>query len=149
MKRILEFLNTRSLGTAVLLLFILSGKLIENVDNSEVVVIQSLTGQMYVYDQPGPVFQNFGTATHYRKSKQFWFSNKIDEGNKIDQSIKIRFNDGGHGNLSGSLRYNLPADHKRILALHTDFHSQQGIEQELIRQVITKSIDMTGPLMSS
>jgi regulator of protease activity HflC (stomatin/prohibitin superfamily) len=139
------------LGAGVLFLFLilLSGKLIENVDNSEIVVIQSLTGKMYVCDQPGPVFQNFGTATHYKKSKQFWFSKHTDEGSNVDQSVKIQFNEGGHGTLSGSLRWYMPTDHNYILKLHSDYHSQEGIEQELIRQVITKAIYFTGPLMSS
>jgi regulator of protease activity HflC (stomatin/prohibitin superfamily) len=137
------------LGTLVLFFILFSGKLIENVDNSEIVVLQSVGGDIRVIDQPGPVFQNFGTATHYKKSNQFWFSNHSDEGSSEDQSVKIRFNDGGHGTISGSVRWYMPTDHKSILKLHTDFRSQEGIEQELIRQVLTKSIYMTGPLMSS
>ena len=93
------------------------------------------------------MFQNFGTSTHYKKSNQFWFSNKHDEGNKEDQSIKIRFNDGGHAQISGSVRWYMPGDAKAILKLHTDFCSQAAIEQQLIRQVVTKAVYMTGPLM--
>jgi hypothetical protein len=139
------------LGLGVLVLFFLlfSGKIVENVDNSEIVVLQSVSGDIRVIDQPGPVLQNFGIATHYKKSNQFWFSKHTDEGNDQDQSVKIRFNDGGHGTISGSVRWYMPVDHKSILKLHTDFRSQEGIEQELIRQVLTKSIYMTGPLMSS
>ncbi len=43
----------------------------------------------------------------------------------------------------------MPNDDKSILKLHTDFGSQEAVEQQLIRQVVTKSIYMTGPLMSS
>ena len=82
-------------------------------------------------------------------SNQFWFSRKHDEGKDEDQSIKIRFNDGGHGQISGSVRWYMPIDNPAILKLHTDFGSQIAIEQQLIRQVVTKSVYMTGPLMSS
>jgi hypothetical protein len=138
------------IGIIMLVFLIFSGKIIENVDNNEIVIIQSsFTGTVSIYDTPGPVFQNFGTVTHYKKSNQFWFSKHTDEGEATDQSIKIRFNDGGHAQISGSVRWYMPKDHKDILKLHTDFSSQIAIEQQLIKQVVTKSIYMTGPLMSS
>jgi SPFH domain / Band 7 family len=138
------------LGVLVLIFLFTSGRLVENVDNSEIVIIQSaFTGKVTIYTTPGPVAQGFGTATHYKKSHQFWFSKKNDEGSEEDQSIKIRFNDGGHGQISGSVRWYMPTDDLAILKLHTDFGSQEAIEQQLVRQVVTKSVYMTGPLMSS
>ena len=138
-------------GILFIVFLLFAGKVVENVDNSEIVIIQSaFSGNISIYTTPGPVFQNFGTSTHYKKSNQFWFSNKHDEGNKNeDQSIKIRFNDGGHAQISGSVRWYMPSDAKAILKLHTDFGSQAAIEQQLIRQVVTKAVYMTGPLMSS
>ena len=141
------FLGT---GLMLLILILFSGKIVENVDNSEIVIIQSVfSGKISIYTTPGPVLQAFGTATHYKKSSQFWFSKIKDEGRAIDQSIKIRFNDGGHGSISGSVRWYMPADDKAILKLHTDFGSHEAVEQQLVRQVVTKSVYMTGPLMSS
>jgi hypothetical protein len=138
------------LGLLALILLVFSGKMVENVDNSEIVIIQSpFTGAVTVYTTPGPVAQSFGNATHYKKSNQFWFSKKVDEGSNVDESIKIRFNDGGHAQISGSVRWYMPKDEKAILKLHTDFGSQHAIEQQLIRQVVTKAVFMTGPLMSS
>lgn len=138
------------MGILVLIFILFSGKMVENVDNSEIVIIQSIfTGKITIYTTPGPVLQGFGTATHYKKSNQFWFSKKDDEGNNEDQSIKIRFNDGGHGSISGSVRWYMPSDEKAILKLHTDFGSHTAVEQQLVRQVVTKSVYMTGPLMSS
>jgi hypothetical protein len=138
------------IGLLFLIFLIFAGRIIESVDNSEIVIIQSaFTGKITIYTTPGPVLQNFGTATHYKKSNQFWFSKNTDEGHGEDQSIKIRFNDGGHAQISGSVRWYMPSDDKAILKVHTDFGSQHAIEQQLIRQVVTKSIYMTGPLMSS
>lgn len=145
-RRILLF----GVGLAFLILILFSGKIVENVDNSEIVIIQSaVSGKITIYTTPGPVIQGFGRATHYKKSNQFWFSKKNDEGHNDDQSIKIRFNDGGHAQISGSVRWYMPANDKAILKLHTDFGSQEAVEQQLVRQVVTKSVYMTGPLMSS
>lgn len=125
-------------------------KLIVVVDSGEIVVHQSaLDGKLSVWTTPGPHMQNFGTVTAYRRSAQFWFSEKKDEGQDYDDAIKVRFNDGGHAMLSGSLRYDLPLDQKKMLRLHTTFGSQEAIQHELVRQVVTKSVYMTGPLMSS
>ncbi len=162
-KSLFTNLNTKKIlmlgfGVLILIFLLFSGRMVENVDNSEIVIIQSaFSGKVSVHTTPGPVAQNFGTATHYKKSNQFWFSNKKDETNKEasrsnsseDNSIKIRFNDGGHGTISGSVRWYMPQDEKAILKLHTDFGSQLAIEQQLIRQVVTKAVYMTGPLMSS
>ena len=138
------------LGILVIVLLSFSGKMIENVDNADIVIIQSVfTGNISIYSTPGPVAQNFGTATHYKKTSQFWFSKHNDEGTTEDLSIKIRFNDGGHGQISGSVRWYMPTDDKGILKLHTDFGSHAAIEQQLIRQAVTKAVYMTGSLMSS
>lgn len=133
---------------------VLSGKIWETVDSNEICVIQDpVDGELHVYiggtATGGLQFQNFGTPTHYKKSSQFWFSKQNDQGETIDQSIKIRFNDGGHAQLSGSVRINMPLDEKSIVKLHTTYGSEQAIQQALIRTTIEKCIYMTGPLMSS
>jgi hypothetical protein len=125
-------------GVLALIFILFSGKMIENVDNSEIVIIQSVfTGKISIYTTPGPVLQNFGTATHYKKSNQFWFSKKKDEGKDEDQSIKIRFNDGGHGQISGSVRWYMPSDDKATLKLHTDFGSQDDRSLDVIERIFS------------
>lgn len=137
-------------GILIIAFAILSGKVWEHIDAGEIVVIQDpIDGGLHVYSEPGWATQAFGTATHYKKSFQFWFSKQNDQGETADQSIKIRFNDGGHAQISGSVRINLPLDEKSVIKLHTIFGSQNSIEQALVRPTIEKSIYMTGPLMSS
>lgn len=138
--------------SAVLLIFCISmaGRFGEDVDAGEIVVIQDpIDGELHIYTEPGWVNQNFGTATHYKKSFQFWFSNKKSGDDSKDESVKIRFNDGGHATISGSCRVNLPTDEKSMRKLHTEFRSQEAIEQALVKTTLEKSIYMTGPLMSS
>ncbi len=138
-------------GLAVLIFgAVLIGNMVTTVAGDEIVIKQDFFGgELHVWDAPGVHWQNFGTLTHYKRSAQLWFSVKEDEGKKTDDSIKVRFNDGGHGNISGSLRYSLPNDPVKMIELHRTYHSMASIDHELVRQVVNKGVYMSGPLMSS
>jgi hypothetical protein len=125
------------------------GQIVEHIDANEILVVQSLSGNLAVYTDAGFKPQWFGKCTHYKKSDQFWFSAKKDQGNTGDESIRCRFNDGGHANISGSVRVDLPTDSPNMLALHTKYGSQDAVMHQLVRTVLEKSVYMTGPLMSS
>jgi regulator of protease activity HflC (stomatin/prohibitin superfamily) len=129
--------------------WVFSGTIV-TVQADEIVIKQDLLGgQLHVWDTPGPHAVFWGTVTRYKRSAQLWFSVKEDEGKKSDESIKVRFNDGGHGNISGSLRYTLPIDQNKMITLHQTYHSMEAIDHELVRQVVNKGVYMSGPLMSS
>jgi len=140
-----------ALGFVVLLVgVILVVNMVTTVGADEICVKQDLVGgQLHVWDTSGVHWQNFGTVTRYKRSAQLWFSAKQDEGKPTDDSIKVRFNDGGHGNISGSLRYTLPTDPNKMIQLHQTYHSMEAIDHELVRQVVNKGVYMSGPLMSS
>jgi hypothetical protein len=126
------------------------GRIFENVGADEIVIIQDpIDGDLHVFTDPGLKYQNFGKSTHYKKRFQYWFSEKGDQGEDINQSIKIRFNDGGHAFISGSVSCENPIAPEPMTQLHVKYGSQSAIEQELIRTVYEKSVYMTGPLMSS
>lgn len=127
-----------------------SGKMFEEVGAGEIVVIQHpLSGELDVYTTPGTYTQYLGTATHYKKRSQIWFSKMSNQGDTTDQSVKIRFNDGGHAQISGSVSMELPLDKASIINFHMKYGSQEAIEHDLVTTVIQKSVYMTGPLMSS
>lgn len=130
-------------------IYIVSGAVV-NVNADEIVVVQvPYYGTLHWYKQPGTYSQYWGKVTHYKKRSQFWFSAASDQGKKEDQSIKVRFNDKGHANLSGSLAWEMPLDDEHLTQLHTKYGSHEAIEQQLIRTVVEKAVYMTGPLMSS
>jgi len=140
-----------ALSAIVLIIMIsYSGKMFEEVQAGEIVVIQHpISGELDVITTPGTYCQYLGTATHYKRRSQIWFSKEISQGDTADQSIKIRFNDGGHAYISGSVSMELPLDTKSIIALHNNFGSQEAIEHDLVTTVIQKAVYMSGPLMSS
>ncbi len=149
---VLVKLGLRVFGALVALVVVVwffSGTMI-TIQADEVVIKQDLVGgQLHVWNTPGPHAVLWGTVTRYKRSAQLWFSAREDEGNKTDDSIKVRFNDGGYGNISGSLRYTLPTDPNQMIALHQTYHSMEAIDHELVRQVVNKGVYMSGPLMSS
>jgi hypothetical protein len=135
---------------AVALTILFGAETFTTVAADEIVVKQGFfTGALTVWTDPGPKFQNFGTLTRYKKSSQYSFSAVKDQGKEKDESIKARFNDGGHGNISGTLQVDLPLDAKNMSELHMKFHSQDAIEQRLVRTAVERAIYMSGPLMSS
>ena len=136
-------------GVVLLGLFYGASNLIHIVSPKDIVVYQSLMGDMDVWTEPGPKLQLFGSVTTYHKSTQYWFSKFEDQGLSKDQSVGVKFNDGGHAQISGSLRYDLPLDKPTVFRIHQTYGSQVAIDQQLIRTVVEKSVYFTGPLMSS
>jgi regulator of protease activity HflC (stomatin/prohibitin superfamily) len=139
-----------ALGIALVLLLILGYKCVTSVNADEIIVRQGIIdGQLTVWTDPGPKFQNFGTIVTYKKAFQYSFSAAKDQGKDTDQSVKVRFNDGGHGNVSGTFRVTMPLDPQKMRDLHTRYHSMDAIDQQLLRPALERSAYMSGPLMSS
>lgn len=142
------------LGVSVVLFLIVivfSGSLVENIPADSAVVIQMpISGELRWYTEPGLQWQWFGKVHYYKKSFQYWFSQKEDQGKKgTDESIATRFNDGGHATISGSVRIDLPLIPEKLTQLHIRYGNQSAIEHELVRTTFERSIYMAGPLMSS
>lgn len=120
-------------------------------DSGEVMVIQYPNGSVAVYTEPGMYGQWFGGVTRYKRREQYSFSNKHDQNDKgiNDQSLKIQFNDGGSAKISGVVSWEMPLIPEKILHIHKEFRSQEGVDQQLIRPAIENAMFMSGPLMSS
>src|SRR3989344_6800874 len=140
---------------AGIILLIFSGKVFENVDADEILIIQSpISGDLAWYVTPGIKWQGAGKVTPYPKRAIYEFSCEQNDKGKCspamnDRRIKIRFNDGGHAYMSGSIQYEMPLDAKNLTNLHVRFGSREAIQKQLVETVVNKSVYMTGPLMSS
>jgi regulator of protease activity HflC (stomatin/prohibitin superfamily) len=141
------------IGTVILALALLWGlpqSIWEHLDAQHVMVVQSpVSGKLTLYVTPGIKWQGFGTVTKYPKRSQYWFSAFKDQGVDRDQSIRVRFNDGAHAQISGSVSYEIPLDEKKMFDLHQKYGNPLAIDQQLVRTVVEKAVYMTGPLMSS
>lgn len=138
------------LGIILLVVVSFGGKIFEDVGANDIVIIKTIgTGTLSFYSNPGWVWQWGGEVTHLPKSFQYWFSSNPIQGGKENGSILARFNDNGHGKISGSVRIDTPTDEKHLREIYTRYGDLHSIQQELIRTVFEKSVYMAGPLMSS
>ena len=88
-----------------------SFNLIEVNDAGEILVIQGLDGGLKVVYEPGPTWQGLGSVTRYKRSSQIYFLAPEDKslyGTEEDNSLPVKFNDGGHARISGSMRLDMP-----------------------------------------
>lgn len=110
----------------------------------------SLTGDMTVIGDPGTYLQAFANITTYQISDVYYFSKTEGDG-RGDQSnaepIKVRFNDGGTAEVSGMIKFRLPTDPVKRLALHRDFKNFEAIKHDMMRQAVTEALMQTAPLM--
>ncbi len=119
----------------------------EGIDAGEVVVIQSPGGSLTWYTTPGIKWQGFGKVTRYHKRAQYEFFMNDDP--KQSKALKIRFNDGAHADISGSIAWEMPLDEEHLNDIHSRYGSQEAVQQQLIKTVVDKAVYMTGPLMTS
>ena len=111
---------------------------VEILNADRIMVIQNpFTGNLAWHTTAGPKAQWFGKVTKYYKRHIYKFK------------TPVRFNDGGHGTMVGSVQYEMPLDKTNLTAIHTKFGSQEAVSTQLIQTVVNKAIYMTGPLMSS
>ena len=127
------------------LMFVLGG---EVRSDQYIIRQQYYTGKMDAITKEGWYFK-FGYTTEFKVADIIWFSALKDEGEDVDQSIRVRFNDGASANISGSVRFVLPKDPERLIRLKKQFGTFERIKKELVMQVINESIYLTASLMSS
>jgi hypothetical protein len=131
----------------ILLLLIMSREFFTHVDAGEIVVIQYPTGSLNVVTSPGYVGRWFGSVERFRRSSQVWFSAQGKDSQ--DESIKTRFNDGAHGYIFGSMRFDMPENKNNMVDLYQTYRTHQAVAKELVAQCISRAVYMAGPLMSS
>jgi len=122
----------------VILAIILCTNLFKNLSADKVMCIQNpITGSLTWYTEPGLKWQGFGKVTKFEKLETYEFQ------------IPVRFNDGGHGTVVGSINYEVPLDVPSLTSLLQKYGSQEAIQKNLVEVVTNKCVYMTGPLMSS
>lgn len=138
-----SFFRTGVAAIVALVVLVIPFKIWENNDAKEIMVIQApWSGDLTWHTSAGVKWQGFGTVTIYQKRSIYAFD---AEGH----GIEVRFNDGGHGTMLGSVQYDMPMDSEHLTAIHTRFGSQESVQSSVIEKVTGKAIYMSGPLMSS
>lgn len=160
----MESLFSKLKGAGVAVLLILTAvvgvpNLVEVQDASDILVIQSVTGDLKVFTDPGPHWQGFGKVTIYPRQSQYSFCSVFSGNPKAPSeamcdsadstSKKLRFNDGGHANLNGFVMWEMPLDEKSIIEIHKRLGSAKGVQTRAVAKMIDGAVYLAGPLMSS
>ena len=134
---------TVMVSIGMLFVLITIGKLFETVGPDEITIIQSpVEGRLDVYVSQGLKWQGYGEVTTYKKRSTYAFDTERT-------GIVVRFNEGGHGTIFGSIQYELPLDRDKIVAFHSKYKTQETLQKELVETVTNKAIYLVGTLMSS
>jgi len=134
----------------------LGGGLIETKEADDILGIQSAwDGKItwYVGTEPW-VWQNWGTTVVFKKRSIYSFDapDTTPEGVKKGRclnGIEVRFNDGGHGTICGSVQFEMPVDDAHLNSIFTKFKTQSSVQGALIETITGKSVYLAGPMMSS
>ena len=123
-------------------------KAFENLKATEVMLVQApLSGEITCYITPGTKYQGFGEVIKFPRRATYDFS--VDEDSVSDNSKKLRFNDGGHANLYGSVSWEMPTDCTKIIEIYRTFTNTDGVVSSGVAKMVDLSIYLSGPLMSS
>lgn len=140
---------------AVLVGAIFSGGVVETKEPDEILVVQSVrTGDLTWYTGTESwVWQWWGNATTYKKRDAYkfdtWIEGDVKGSGKCIDGIDVRFNDGGHGTICGSIQFEMPMDPAALTKIHTKFKGQAAVKSSLIETITGKAVYLSGPLMSS
>jgi hypothetical protein len=126
--------------------------MVESLTANEVMVIQSITGDLNCYTEPGPKFQGMGTVTTYPRRGTYIFDRHVvnSAGQVIEDNGKqLQFNDGGTATLYGTVNWEMPLDCKQIIAIHRTFNSKEGVEAQGVARMVNLAIQLSGSTMTS
>lgn len=118
--------------------FFVSFQTFETVGANEIIVVQSpIAGKLTWYTSPGLKWQGFGHVASFPKVMTYEFQDTV------------RFNEGGHAAIIGSIQFRLPMDSANLSSIYMTYGSGNSFQVGLLETVTDKSIFMTGPLLSS
>lgn len=137
---------------SIIVLISLGSHLVETVEKGTFQVKQAaVSGTMTVKFTPGMWGQWFGDIEVWPQSQTFFFTADDEEGERRDQSMEVRFNDGSLAKISGTCRILMPKSQSQVLNLVVDqnFKTYNDIEQRLFLPIIRNVLRNTANLMSA
>ena len=138
------------LFSVVLVGYIFWGAIVKEVDAGYYAVLENrLTGHLEPKMTPGKFLGPHLKVHIYRISGTYWFSVDPHEGDPSDMSINARYMDGGRANISGNVRWEMPDDGTKLIALHQKYGSQNNFMVKTMAPTVGESINVSAQLMTS
>ncbi len=119
---------------------------------SYVIKQAAVSGELSAIMQPGMYGKWFATVYEWPVSETFDFTSMdATKGDKIDDSIEVRYNDGAVCRIGGTCRVDLPRTDKDAIALMAThgFRTWTQVEDKLLLPTIRRALIMTANLMTS
>lgn len=138
-----------SAGFALLILLCSIPKLVQWNNEEHYQIIEFPNGEITVIDTTGFHAQWFGEVFTYPRYVDTYFSKMEDKGSKEDTSIRVTFNDGGWGNTSNHLKFQMPVTEQERIELHRHFGEKEVKDvTDAIGHHLVNCLKNSGPLMS-
>lgn len=113
-------------------------------------VIQYPNGTLTVKFDAGIYYPFFGKTTEWPDYISFDFSTPDSSCDYDDkEGIRVRYQDGGEGNICGMANVQLPLDEENMLAFHKRYRDVNGAKTRLLEQQFPKALNLTAALVSS
>ena len=137
----------------IILVMIFSGKIIENNDKTTYQIKQGVFGKITCRMKPGPYFQNFGEIETWNKANSLFYTADKDTSDDVDDnnSIRVRFNQGGLAHISSTMRVTMPVDKEQAknLVVVDGYTNFKALEEKLLRPTVRKCQKRAASLMSA
>jgi len=112
-------------------------------------IVQSIGGKISVRDQGGWYPTAFATVWTYPRYADFRYNDDPDEGDDVDERIRVTFNDGGTAQISTFVRIQTPITEADRKEFHRQFGGEMANVKAATKAHLTNSLKSTAPLMSS
>jgi len=139
----------------ILFLFIILSSIVWDIFVKEIdagyfgITQHRITGDLNARVNPGKFWGPLLKVHKYRISDTFWFSKFDFEGGRSDQSVLVRYVDGGTAKISGNVRWELPSNPESLVQLHLRYRSQTNFTKSTLREVVNEAVNISAQLMSS
>ena len=131
---------------------LLSGALVSTVKKGTYQIRQmAISGTMRAKLDPGMWPKLFSDVVTWPKAQTFFFTKDFEGGDKADNSIEVRFNDGSLCDVSGTMRIILPSSEQQAIDLTTKsgYTDYKDLQQKLVLPVVRNALRLTANLMSA
>lgn len=141
----------------LILLGVFAGKMVGYKQSTELLIKQSPFGTLSCVEGQGLYFKGFASIYKYDLAKSFYFNSsteKVDghgwEGDEDDEDdISVTLSRNANADISGYLMYELPTDCDKLIELHKNQRSDQGIKHNLVRNAVLSAVRKTAPLFTA
>lgn len=113
------------------------------------VYVQYPTGTVKIIDDPGVYLKWFGKKWTYDRYIEFIYNDKEDEGEKVKESIRVTYNDGGTADVSAYIRIQTPITKENRIKFHQQFGGNKEYIKMAVKAYMIDCMKSTAPLMSA